>query len=194
MSVDANGKLKLSGSLPDGTRITQSIPVAPDRTVPLYANLYGGKGVLEGWLSFNSSTTPATDLSGPVTWIKDPQAMARFYPAGFNLDVPAMGSLYTRLAPIIPITTGTVFFSGGNLSSDFSNDVTLSADNKIANESANKLTMNFVLSSGLFNGSVTPPSGTRGIPFHGAVLQSTGEAYGYFLGSSESGSVNLQSR
>jgi hypothetical protein len=194
LSVDLNGKARVSGSLSDGTRISQSVPVAPDRTLPLYANLYGGKGVLEGWLSFNDSS-PATDLDGSVGWVKDAQPTARFYPGGFALDMSAVGELYSpSLTPIIPITTGTIFFSGGNFTSDFSNDVTISPDNKISNESANKLSLSFVLSSGVFNGSVTPPSGSRGIPFHGVVLQGSGLGYGYFLGSSESGSVVLEPR
>jgi len=196
INVDANGKFKLSGSLAEGTKVVQAISMAPDRTVPLYANLYGGKGVLEGWLSFDDNT-PANDLNGSVSWIKDAQSTARLYPAGFSLDVSAMGFVYTppgRMEQIIPITTGTIFFSGGNLSSDFSNDLSISADNKVSNEGANKLSMSFVLPSGLFNGSVMPPSGGKAIPFHGAVLQSTGEGYGYFLGSSESGRVSLQSR
>jgi hypothetical protein len=193
-TIDASGKLKLSGAMGDGTKITQSVTVAPDRTFPLYANLYGGKGVVQGWIAFDDST-PAQNLSGSVTWIKDPQS-AHLYPDGFLMDLAPFGGIYTppatRADPILALTDGTITFSGGNLAADFSNDVTLSADDKISNESPNRLTMSFVLSSGLFNGSVTPPSGMRPMPFHGAAFQGDDRGYGYFLGSTESGSVVLQ--
>jgi hypothetical protein len=194
INVDMNGKARVAGSLPDGSKMTQSVPIAPDLTLPLFVSLYSGKGVADGWLVFNNSD-PATDLSGSVSWIKDPIATAKFYPAGFNLSVSAMGELYTPPAsgaPILDFSSGTVSFADGNLDAPFSNDVTLSASSKIANESANKLSMSFVLSSGLFNGSVTPPSGGRAFPFHGIVLQNSGAGYGYFLGTSQSGSVTVE--
>jgi hypothetical protein len=196
ITVDGSGKLKLTGALGDGTKISQSVPVASDRTFPLYANLYSGKSVLVGWISFDDSL-PATDLSGSVFWIKNPQATSRLYPGGFNTALAPFGGIYTppaRGEPILSLTTGTLMFSGGNLSGDFSNDVILSPNNKISNQSPNRLSMTFVLSTGVFNGSVIPPSGTRGIPFHGAVFQDDDRAYGYFLGASESGSVVLQPR
>ena len=166
VTVDASGKLKLSGTLGDGTKITQSVPVAPDRTFPFYANLYAGKGVVEGWISFDDSI-PAQDLSGSVTWVKDPQT-ARLYPGGFIMELAPFGGIYTPPASrsaILSLTTATISFSGGNLPADFSNDITVGADNKVSNESPNRLTMSFVPASGLFKGSVTPPSGTRAFPF-----------------------------
>jgi hypothetical protein len=194
INVDLNGKAKVGASLPDGTKFSQSIPVAPDLTLPLFANLYGGKGVADGWLTF-SGGDPATDLNGSVSWIKDPVATAKFYPGGFGLSLSATGENYTPPAagtPILDFSSGTISFAGGNLDTSFSNDVTLSSNSKITNESANKLSTSFVLSSGLFNGSATPPSGGRAFPFHGIVLRNSGVGFGYFLGSSESGSVIIE--
>jgi hypothetical protein len=194
INVDSNGKAKIAGAMGDGTKLTQSVPIAPDRTLPLFAGLYSGKGVVTGWLAFNDSD-PATDLDGSISWIKDPNPMAKLYPGGFSLSVSTLGEVYippTAGTPILDFSSGTAFFAGGNLDAPFSNDLTLSPSSKITNESANKLSMSFVLSSGLFNGSVTPPTGGRSFPFHGIVLRNNGAGYGYFLGSSESGSVRVQ--
>jgi len=160
----------------------------------MFANLYSGKGVICGLLTFNGSAPP-TDLSGSISWIKDPIPTAKFYPAGFGMTISAIGQLYTPPASgsaILSFSSGTVSFSGGNLSADFSNDITLSGNNRVVNNSPNKLSMSFVPSTGLFSGSVTPPSGGPAVPYHGIVLMGTGVGYGYFLGSSESGSATLQ--
>jgi hypothetical protein len=194
ISVDMNGKAKVATSLSDGTKTTQSVPIAPDGTLPMFANLYGGKGVVNGWLTFSGGTPPA-NIGGPVTWIKDPIPTGKFYPGGFTLTPSAAGELYAPPvsgSPILPFASGTVSFSGGNLDTDFSNDITLGANNKVMNTSPNKLSMSFVPSTGLFNGSVTPPSGGRAFPYHGIVLGISGIGYGYFLGTSESGSVTVQ--
>jgi hypothetical protein len=89
------------------------------------------------------------------------------------------------------MSSGTVSFSGGNLDADFSNAISLSAENKVMNQGPNRLSLSFVLATGLFNGGVTPPSATRSTPFHGVVLQKSVEGFGYFLGTTESGSVVL---
>jgi hypothetical protein len=193
ISVDMNGKAKVATSLSDGTKTTQSVPIAPDGTLPMFANLYGGKGVVNGWLTFSGGTPPA-NIGGSITWIKDPIPTAKFYPGGFTLTPSAAGELYTPPVsgnPILPFASGTVSFSGGNLDSDFSNDITLGANNKVMNNSPNKLSMSFVPSTGLFNGSVTPPSGGRAFPYHGIVLGISGVGYGYFLGTSQSGTVTV---
>jgi hypothetical protein len=95
------------------------------------------------------------------------------------------------MSQVVNISTGTISFSGGNLASDFDNDITISQNNRVTNESANRLSMSFAPSTGRFNGSVTPPLGSRPIPYHGIVLQISGLGYGYFLGTNESGSVQL---
>jgi hypothetical protein len=187
-SVDKSGKLKFTGSLADSTAVGQSALLAGDGSWPLYANLYGGKGVLEGWLTFDP-TGGANKWTGTVRWVKEAQAKAKFYPGGFSNDLEIATSSYAPASPILPLTSGgTVSFSGGNVA-DFSNSITVTADNKVVNQSENRLTLSFVLPSGLFNGSVTPPDGTRARPFHGAVLQNSGVGYGYFLGTNQSGSV-----
>jgi hypothetical protein len=59
---------KLTGALADGTIFSQSVPCSSDGSLPVYANLYSGKGLVLGWLNLASSSTN-TNHSFGLTWI-----------------------------------------------------------------------------------------------------------------------------
>jgi len=185
--VDTGGRVKLVGSLADGTPVSQSIPVARDGQWPFYASLYGGKGSTLGWLNLTNRATD--DLNGTVSWIKEPQPQTKRFANGFtNGLIPAIGSAYAPTIPVINLPTGAAVFTGGDLP-PFTNIVSLSSNNKLLNQSPNSLTLNVVLPTGAFNGSVTAPGATRKTPFKGVFLRKANAGYGYFLGTDQSGSV-----
>src|SRR6185369_5917947 len=99
-------------------------------------------------------------------------------------QISAVGSSYlppaTVSTPVLPSSEEEVSFDGGNLTTPFGNHVTLRSGNKILNDSTNKLTLTFILPTGLFKGNVTPPGLTRSIPYRGALFQKLGLGYGYF--------------
>ena len=66
--VDKAGRLRLSGELADGTKISQSVPVSPNGEWPLYVSLYGGKGSILSWITFADRTTD--QLTGLLNWTK----------------------------------------------------------------------------------------------------------------------------
>jgi hypothetical protein len=189
LKVDSSGKAKFVGSLADGMPVTQSVLISQEGDWPLYDSLYGGKGFLWAGLVIDTSQT-SDDLHGDLSWIKKAQN-AKFYPGGFTNGVTAIGSLYQKPngGQIINMSDGSVSFSGGNLSSSFANSITLTADNKVVNDSDNKLTMSFALATGLFHGSVAPPDGSHDLSYRGVAFQKGNKAYGYFLGTDQSGSV-----
>jgi hypothetical protein len=90
---------------------------------------------------------------------------------------------------VINLTTGIVWFEGGNLTTPFTNNVTLTTSNRVINGSANKLTLSITTANGLFSGSVNVPGTARTNTFKGALLQDTDAGYGYFLGTNQSGRV-----
>jgi hypothetical protein len=59
-----NGVLTLTGTMADGTAITQTVPISKDGSVPLYFNLYNGTGLLEGWIELAGG-----NVTGGLTWI-----------------------------------------------------------------------------------------------------------------------------
>jgi hypothetical protein len=189
LKVDAGGKAKFAGSLSDGTPITQSAQISEGGDWPLYDSLYSGKGLI--WAAMIVDTSRASDdLHGDLTWIKKAQN-AKFYPGGFTNEVTANGSLYQNPngGQIINMSDGTATFAGGNLNASFANSITLTPDNKIVNNGDNKLMMSFALPTGLFHGGVAPPDGSHSFGFRGVAFQKGNQAYGYFLGTDQSGSV-----
>ena len=147
-------------------------------------------------MSLFDTNRPNDDLSGALSWIKKAQFPAKYYPDGFTNDLTAAGSIYHRptntATPVLQLSTASVSFAGGNLPSDFSNQITIAPNNKVTNTSTNKLTLGFAPATGLFTGSVTPPSLIRAYSFRGAVLQKVNAGYGYLIGTNQTSSVLIQ--
>ncbi len=194
--VDAFGNVRFSGTLGDGTKISQRTFISRDGLWPFYSSLYGGKGSIIGWLAFFSETN--TDINGALSWFKLAQPQTKLYPAGFSLQTTGMGSFYspayflsTNGSPILNFTNGILVLEGGNLSQSVTNQITLSGNNKITNQSSNKLTLTISSGTGRFNGSVVVPDTRKTIQFNGAVLQKQNRGAGFFLGTNQSGRVIL---
>jgi hypothetical protein len=189
LKIDAAGKGKFSGSLADGTPVTQSVTISQDGDWPLFGSLYHGKGLL--WAPMTIDTSRASDdIHGSLSWIKA-QRSAKFYPDGFDVEVTGIGSLYQKPAVgtrTIDLSDATVSFDGGNLTTSFANSITIDTNNKVMNQSGNKLTMTFTTATGLFKGTATSPDG-QNVSYRGATFQKVNRAYGYFLGTDQSGSV-----
>ena len=188
VNISTAGKLKFSGSLADGTKISQSAALSANGEWPFFDSLYKGQGQILGWLLFTNSS-PAT-LSGNVNWIKSPTACGKFYTNGFNFESAAMGSFFNPAAnPLIGFTNGVVIVSGGNLPSNIVNDVIVTNGSIVVNLSSNKLTLKLSASKGTFTGSVVNPATGASKSFTGVFLQSEDLGLGYSLGTNQSSSV-----
>jgi len=190
VKVDAGGKVKLAGTLADGTKITQAAGLSKEGLWPACVSLYRGQGLILGWLTF--ADRPADDFSGTLDWIKPAQQAAKYYPAGFAIRTEAVGARYlqpTRGSRVINLSAGQVWFANGNLGQSFTNQVTLGTDNKVINLSNNKTILTVTPSTGLFKGSVTDPGTTRSLGINGVVLQKQNAGFGFFLGTNQTGRV-----
>ena len=191
-AVNTKGSLTFSGSLADGTKVTQKVPISKNGDWPLYLNLYKGKGTLLSRLVFDTNQ-PNTDVSGLMNWFKRTQ-VAKYFGAGFTNESMIVGSQFiapTGTNRLLALTTGVAGFTNGNLVADFANDVTVDAAGKVTNQGANKLSLSLSKSSGLMSGSATPPAGGKTVSFKGAILQKQNRGSGYFLGTNASGRVSL---
>jgi len=191
VKVATSGITIFAGALADGTKVTQSTALSRNGVWPLYASLYVGQGSLLSWITFANHASD--DLSGTMSWIKLPVATARYYPGGFTTEVMASGSTYVKPAStdnlILNLPNAVVDFSGGNLNSDFSNDIALGLSSKVTNVSSNKLSMVFTTGTGLYKGTVVDPATGTTSPFAGAVFQKVDMGYGSLMGASQSSSV-----
>jgi len=192
VTINPNGAIALGGCLADGTKAVQKVPISKTGYWPLYVPLYRGQGAILSWVFFDTNQ-PATDFSGLLNWFKQGQLTAKYYPGGFTNEPNIAGSRYTPPSTnrVINVTNASVLFSGGNLTADFANDVTLSLDNKVLNTSSNMLTLTIQKPNGLFTGSVTPPGAASSVPFKGAVLQKQDKGAGFCLGTNLTGRVKF---
>jgi hypothetical protein len=189
VTVDAAGKVKIKGALADGTKLSQKIFLSKQNLWPLYVSLYAGNGSVLSWLTFTN--LPGTEIEGLVSWIKLPQAIAKFYPMGFTNVTGVIASTYTLSNPALSFSTGQVSFATGNISENFTNEVMLGIDNKVVNLSSNKLSLTITPANGFFKGSVIDPNSASPIPFNGVVLQKQNFGAGFFLGTNQSGRVTF---
>ncbi len=188
LRVDAAGRLKLQGSLSDGTKITQQVAISKAGRWPCYLPLYANQGSILSWLVVTNSAS--NSVSGQLSWIKPSVANAKFYPAGFAVTMPVSGSLYGPPAAgqkVLQLTNGEVVLDGGDLDRAVTNFFTLNANNQVS--ATNKLSVSIALANGSFKGSVLNPVTRRAIPFSGVLLQNRNAGWGYFTGTNLSGRV-----
>ena len=193
--VDGFGGVHFTGTLADGTKISQSVFLSPRAQWPFYASLYSGKGSILGWLRATNGT--ANDLSGQLTWFKPAQVGSRLYPLGFTNQTDIIGSSYSTSffasssgSPILSFTNGGLLvLEGAGLTQNITNRVQIAPNNKVTNLDSNRLSLSFTTTSGLFRGSVLDPATRSTIPFSGVILQKQTNGLGFFLHSNQSGRV-----
>jgi hypothetical protein len=190
VTIGKAGGIALSGFLADGSKITPSTTLSQYGDWPFYASLNGGAGCVSGWLTVGGSGA----ISGTVDWIK-PGASSGNYPGGFTFSTAASGGIYVDSDAITSFDFTQAVFSGGALAGGFANQISIASNHKVTNLSANKLTMTFSPSTGIFQGAVVNPSapGSTAMPFGGVLLQSQSTALGCFLDASQSGTFTLES-
>lgn len=191
-SVDLAGKVQIKGFLAGAPPFSQTVPVSRDGHFPLYVPIPGSGGSISGWMSF--ATRSGDDVNGTVLWLPSAQPSNGSFAGASAYETAAVGARYkpsTGGSPVFSVTNCFVSFSGGGLSAPFTNTLSVKAGNKLANASANKLTMALTVSSGLFSGSVKPPGSPLSIPFKGALWQKSNSGYGYFLNADQTGAVLL---
>ena len=191
--VSTSGLVSFSGTLADGTGISQSATVSKDGFWPLYVSVYSGQGVLMSWLAFTNQ--PESDINGLLSWIKPAISNAQHYAAGFTQECQAIGSAYVQPAKActldLNLTNANLAFSGGDLSASFTNCIVVGQFGRLFNESTNALSVGFSPLNGSFTGHVTDPATTKSLPFSGVVFQKQNVGYGFLLGTNQSSRVNL---
>jgi hypothetical protein len=197
VSVNAHGRLSLSGSLADNTRVSQSVPISKDGQWPLYVGLYGRKGSLLSWVAIGTNPPPAASVSGALSWIRPGLAGASHYPEGFISTQDITGSSYVPPGTnkVLELDLGELRADGGDLGGSFTNIVALGFRHTVTNlTAAQPLALSFTLRNGLFKGTWKVNDGgvNRTLGLKGALLQRQNRGAGYFLGTNESGRVQLQ--
>jgi hypothetical protein len=196
VKVSQTGTIQMSGTLADGSTISQSTAVSADGYWPLYASPYGGRGLLIGWLNF-------VDYGGVglVLWQKSPSVSSGgYFPNGFSSERVAMVRPYTAPPPgqnAVNWTNGTVHISSGDLPAGVTSHVLLVNNQfSMTDGSISNLTITISPANGLFQGTFVHPLTGRTTSFKGAVMQTASPFYymesgGWFLGTNAGGNIRL---
>ncbi|MBI5383136.1 MAG: hypothetical protein HZA90_00460, partial [Verrucomicrobia bacterium] len=195
VTVSASGAIQLTGTLADGTAITQSSAVGTNGWWPLYVSLYGGKGLVIGWLFLKADAPLATPF-----WLKPVTPGAAYYPNGFATHRRAQAMRY--LAPTagqsaVNWTYGELKVDNGNLAEELIGYLAVT-NNRVTvwGGSLSNLTVTLNSANGQFSGSFTHPVTRTLKQFQGTLMQYAGfftNGWGWFLGTNEGGGVHLES-
>lgn len=194
VTVDSTGKITMAGSLADGTPVSQSSTVSKDGFWPLYASLNSGSGSLYGWACLtNHSLLAAPNLS----WISVTNSTkTALYRRGFsNPLVEIVGSTFASTnRPVLDVNNGTLSLTDGNLPQPLTVRI-VSSKNVIRNAPAetNRLSLTMAPATGLITGTFTNMTAVpkQVIKLKGVILQNQTKGIGYFLGSTESGTMEI---
>ncbi len=186
LTVTSLGSGSLKGVLGDGTKISGKFPVSGYGTWPLYDSLYKNTGACIGWVTFNEDNT----ISGTVYWFKEPGAAGALYTNGFSTTNSLTGDIYV---PPAAAATGQLTLGGGNLTSNIVISMSISAKGTgtASPVDSNDLKLKVAPTTGALSGSFLDPTVGKAVKFDGLLLQSSGAAFGNFLGTSESGFVTF---
>ena len=193
LKIDLGGKVIWSGSLADGSKVSQASVLFDSGYWPMYSSLYGGSGCVASWLQVSNN-----GVSGQCVWLKPARMLSKYYTggsstSGFTNVVEATGSLYSpprkgQFALDWGGNSGSLVL-GGNERASGSYTVRLN-NNRIVGMAA-KLSLTITPGTGLFKGVFTPSSGEK-VQVLGAILQDSQSGVGYFLGAQQSGAVTLE--
>jgi hypothetical protein len=194
------GAVSVIGQLADGAAFNRTVPISQATNAPFYASLYGNTGLLTGWLNLDAGEFGDQIPQGQLTWIKQPAAGAKRYPAGFTNVVTVKGSTWAAPSvgtPALPFTAsapGLLQISGGNLAGPLNFNVAVSAGNTLIKlpSVSNLLAGSINRKTGLLTVTFGAGQGKATNTGTGVVLQNSTNAAGAFLGTTNSGAITLQ--
>ena len=197
VNVDISGRVRGMGSLADGTPINFATALSRGGAAPFYLILARSGGAIFGTLRF--STAGSSDIAGEMDWFKSPGG--RNYPGGFSTKLVIAGSHYSSPPPGARVlilrdieANANMTFRAGNLSNEIARSLTFTGAPRvsISQPPTDRLVLSVAPANGLFTGQFFHPDLNRLTSFRGAILQKQNIGVGYFLGSTESGSVELR--
>lgn len=188
LTVDERGRVRFTGTLPDGTGVKFESTLSSQGVWPVFAALANGRGSLAGWVRFKEQAEG--DLFGQFAWKRNSEDGNSDIPVtvlGFRYEPPTKG----RLA--LSREEGMTAVKGGDMIEPWVERVQLDAKQKITpvKRSGSELSLTIAPGSGLFTGSFLHPVTGRLVDVQGAVLQRQNLGTGCFLGPTNAGRLSF---
>ncbi len=187
--IGSNAVVRTSGVLADGTRFSYSGTLLSGGTTRSFMRLDSGNGLL---LSELLCSDDSIGTGAFCRWVKAANPRSRYYSTGFTNNFAAAGERYfvpSSSGPVFPATTASLIFQYGNLNSTATNVIHFEGN---AASGTNQVSLNISPSSGLFKGKFLHSTTQRLTPIQGVVLQNGASGGGFFLGTNQSGRVELR--
>ncbi len=221
LTISKTGNARIAGTLADGTPFSYTNALSSTNHWPFYFALAGGKGSISGEAVFRDSVALMSDVDGlGMNWFKPAKPGAEFYPDGWanGIQTDLLGSKFVLPAPganmsLVPGLTPTdadgnanVILTDGNvpipgITQSFNIAPTNVATEIAPNPDNVKLSLRvavvkpnvrLIASTPAFTGSFTHPASQARSAYKGVILQRQAKGFGFFLGTSESGAVNIE--
>ena len=182
-SIGAAGEVRLAGKLPDGTPFMVGTQLGIDLTLPVYARLYAGKGVLHGYHLRQETPVPA--WVARATWVKPATAIGGELGAPVNESLLSVGTRFVPRRGEAPLSDGFGTSSGrGVLRIGLDGGQALELPFQIGSgtaavfESGQELSPRLRVDrrTGLFHGSVKLDAAAPARTFRGAIVDAIGDA------------------
>lgn len=166
---------KISGSLADGTTFSASAPVSLDGYVPVYESLYGGKGLLLGWINLGAS-------NASMAWIHP--FRPGLFPSAFTATNLVTLSPWSNSPPLIALPTNLVILETNGSGALVTNAFTLNITNGTykfgqASGPAVSLAGSIDAKTGLL--TITTGTGAAKVSGKGVVILNATNGGGYIL-------------
>jgi hypothetical protein len=206
--VGANGRVQLTGTLPDGTPISAAHVLSRTNRFPLYVPLAGGRGSLSGSVQFQNLPGVSDLHATELRWFKPERKGAMHYPRGWmnGLRTKLIGSRFTlprassgrSMLPGLSAAGGLgnakLELSGGGLGEEgWSRLLDIDNRNQVRVIDREKEGVQVTLrSNGLFTATLQHPVTKTTTTAQGVVFQKQKLGSGFFLGERESGAVSLR--
>jgi uncharacterized protein YkwD len=196
--VNTAGDALIAGRLADGTAFSATGRVANDGTLAIYTvpSGYRKGSSLDGLLTFSS--TDISDIEGTLAWVKASNSKNAFYPAGFAVQLPSIGSRFVRPAAAelpMELTSGdaTAMLNDGNLPQQLDVPVVISRAGHVTMVTPGQPDLALGINSvnGVVTGHLKVTDGSPAQPVAGVILQKQNSAFGYFRGVSQYGIFSL---
>ena len=205
ISISSAGVLSLTGTLGDGTKITETSYLSAGGEASLYTDLYKTapeRGRFGGKVTFRDQPG-ISDFDGIMQWVKFADSREASYPGGFDLDVWAIGGKYiapiagqrilTQLAPELHnaelALIGPTAPAAG--AAALERVVTWQTTNRIVHYGKERLSAVATAATGQVGGSYVDPVSRAVTAFNGVALQKQGVAGGLFVTGGKSGALRI---
>jgi hypothetical protein len=192
VKVNTLGVAKLTGALPDGTRVSYGGPIWSTGAWPIHFATKGRSGLVDGVPTFVAQTSDTHVLEGVVEWLRADRSA--------KLPLTVGGEPYAKPAGKRPVaasgsaSTTTISLEGGGLTSPILQTVTASASGAflLQNVGPQKLSVRVNSGNGTFSGSFLDLTAGEKRKFAGALLQTQSAGAGLFVVQDGSGLVVLE--